>query len=91
MIGRGALGAPWIFTAEAPENPSLDYRLTALKRHLALIVKHQPDTPPSQIKNHAGRYFKGVIGGAEIRRQIFNQTSFAAVEEIVGSFSRVLP
>ena len=87
MIGRAALGAPWIFSAEAPENPSLTFRLTALKRHLALIAKHQPDTPPSQIKNHAGRYFKGVVGGAEIRRQIFNQTSFAAVKEIVASFA----
>jgi len=89
MIGRAALGAPWIFSAEAPENPSLDYRQTALKRHLALIAKHQPDTPPSQIKNHAGRYFKGFPGGAEIRRQIFNQTSFTGVEEIVGFIATV--
>jgi len=89
MIGRAALGAPWIFSAEAPENPSLAFRLTALKRHLALIAKHQPDTPPSQIKNHAGRYFKGVPGGAEIRRQIFSQTSLTGVEEVIGSFATV--
>ncbi|MFA7382147.1 MAG: tRNA dihydrouridine synthase DusB [Desulfurivibrionaceae bacterium] len=89
MIGRGALGAPWIFSADAPENPSLAFRLTALRRHLALIAKHQPDTPPSQIKNHAGRYFKGVPGGAEIRRQIFNQTSFADVAEIAGTLANL--
>jgi len=87
MIGRAALGAPWIFSAAAPENPDLAFRLTTLRRHLSLIAKHQPDTPPSQIKNHAGRYFKGVPGGAEIRRQIFSQTSFAAVEEFISSFS----
>jgi tRNA-dihydrouridine synthase len=91
MIGRGALGAPWIFSAEAPENPSLAFRLAALNRHLELIRLHQPDTPPSQIKNHAGRYFKGVVGGAEIRRRIFNQTSYAGLEELISSFSRVLP
>ena len=91
MIGRAALGAPWIFSADAPENPSLAFRLAALNRHLALIAEHQPKTPPSQIKNHAGRYFKGVPGGAEIRRQIFSQTSFAAVEEVISSFSRLLP
>ena len=87
MIGRAALGAPWIFSAAAPENPDPAFRLTALRRHLSLIAKHQPDTSPSQIKNHAGRYFKGVPGGAEIRRQIFSQTSFAAVEEFISSFS----
>ena len=87
MIGRAALGAPWIFSAHAPENPSLAFRLAALNRHLALIAQHQPDTPPSQIKNHAGRYFKGVVGGAEIRRQIFNQTSYAGLRELVDSFA----
>ena len=87
MIGRAALGAPWIFSADVPENPSLAFRLTALNRHLALIAQHQPDTSPSQIKNHAGRYFKGVVGGAEIRRQIFNQTSLSAVKEVISSFS----
>lgn len=91
MIGRAALGAPWIFSADAPENPSLVFRLAALDRHLALIAEHQPDTPPSQIKNHAGRYFKGVPGGAEIRRQIFSQTSYAGLRELIDSFARVLP
>jgi len=87
MIGRAALGAPWIFSAHAPENPSLAFRLAALNRHLALIAKYQPDTPPSQIKNHAGRYFKGVPGGAEIRRRIFGQTSYTGLLELVSSFS----
>ena len=91
MIGRAALGAPWIFSPDAPENPSLAFRLKALNRHLALIAEHQPDTPPSQIKNHAGRYFKGVPGGAEIRRRIFSQTSYAAVKEVISSCTRLLP
>jgi nifR3 family TIM-barrel protein len=91
MIGRGALGAPWIFSVAAPENPSLSFRLTALNRHLALIAEHQPDTPPSQIKNHAGRYFKGVPGGAEIRRRIFNQTSYAALEKLIASLANPAP
>ena len=91
MIGRAALGAPWIFSAEAPENPSLSFRLAALNRHLALIAEHQPDTPPSQVKNHAGRYFKGVPGGAEIRRQIFNQTSYVGLRELIGSLADPTP
>ena len=96
MIGRGALGAPWIFStnaadAAAPENPSLAFRLAALNRHLELIRLHQPDTPPSQIKNHAGRYFKGVVGGAEIRRQIFSQTSAACLGELIASFANPAP
>jgi len=77
--------------ADAPENPSLAFRLAVLNRHLALIAEHQPDAPPSQIKNHAGRYFKGVPGGAEIRRQIFNQTSYAGLRELIDSFANPAP
>ncbi|MCG2740786.1 MAG: tRNA dihydrouridine synthase DusB [Syntrophaceae bacterium] len=91
MIGRGALGAPWIFSADVPENPSLAFRLAALNRHLDLITQHQPGTPPSQIKNHAGRYFKGVPGGSEIRRQIFSQTSSAGLRELIDSFATLSP
>jgi tRNA-dihydrouridine synthase len=74
-----------------PKNPSLSFGITALSLHLALIAEHQPDTPPSQIKNHAGRYFKGVPGGAEIRRQIFNQTSYAALEKLIASLANPAP
>lgn len=88
MIGRAALGAPWIFSADAPENPSLAFRVAALNRHLELIAMHQPDTSPSQVKNHAGRYFKGVANGAEIRRRIFSQTSLAGVKGVIDSFSQ---
>lgn len=91
MIGRAALGAPWIFSADAPEAPSLAYRIKALNRHLELIRLHQPDTSPAQIKNHAARYFKSVPGGGALRSQIFSQKSLAALEEVVSSFSRVLP
>jgi nifR3 family TIM-barrel protein len=91
MIGRAALGAPWIFSATAPENPSLAFRLATLNRHLALIAEHQPDTPTSQIKNHAGRYFKGVPGGSEIRRRIFSQTSSAGLVALIDSFATLSP
>jgi tRNA-dihydrouridine synthase B len=76
-----------LFSADARQDPSLPFRLAALRRHLALIKEHQPDTPPSQIKNHAGRYFKGIPGGSALRREIFSQISFAGLEELVTSFS----
>lgn len=87
MIGRAALGAPWIFSTEAAENPSLSYRLTALRRHLELILLHLPDTAPARIKNHAVRYFKGLSGGSALRNRIFEQKSIAGLEEIISSFS----
>ena len=71
MIGRAALGAPWIFSASATPNPSLPFRLQALRRYLELIKRFHPDLHMAPIKNHAGKYFRGIPGGAELRKEIY--------------------
>jgi tRNA-dihydrouridine synthase B len=82
MIGRGALGNPWVFTPEgAPKTPA--ERMEGLQCHLQLISKYtDPDRILAKIKNHAGRYFKGIRGGSFIRRQIYAAPSFAALLEL---------
>lgn len=83
MIGRGALGSPWIFS-ETDTPASLAKRSQSLADHLRLIRKYScPDTILPRIKNHAGRYFKNIPGGAAIRRQIYNTASFIQLEEYV--------
>lgn len=83
MIGRGALGAPWVFE-DAASPPSLGKRLKTLLQHLELIKQYgQPGYPLVRFKNHAGRYFKGSPHAARIRREIYNSTSFSELREIV--------
>ena len=77
MIGRGAMGHPWVFSPDSPE-ADLNYRITALMRHLELIATHcKTDWGLAGIKNHAGRYFKGIAHGAAIRQQIYQASSFS--------------
>ncbi|MEW6593265.1 MAG: tRNA dihydrouridine synthase DusB [Thermodesulfobacteriota bacterium] len=71
MIGRAAVGEPWIFNPTAPDSPSLAYRQQALRRHLELIRQHHPDTHLAPVKNHAGKYFRGLPSGSLIRRAIY--------------------
>ncbi len=71
MIGRGALGAPWLFSPELPAFPALPERLTAARRHLSLIRQFHPHHHPARIRNQLGRYFKGVAGGTAIRKKIY--------------------
>ena len=76
MIGRASFGNPWVFTPEGTPN-SLVKRMEGLKRHLEIISKFSnPDKILPKIKNQAGRYFKGIHGGAAIRRQIYDAKSF---------------
>ncbi|MDZ7641654.1 MAG: tRNA dihydrouridine synthase DusB [Desulfurivibrio sp.] len=72
MIGRGALGAPWVFSASAEQHPALTPRLAAARRHLELIRHWRPADNPARVRNQLGRYFKNIPGGARLRRQIYD-------------------
>ncbi len=83
MIGRGALGNPRIFGDSHPL-PSLDFQMNALKRHLELIeIHHEPGRMLSRIKNHAGRYFKGIKHGAKARKKIYAAKDFSELKKFV--------
>jgi len=76
MIGRAALGNPWVFSEKGRPN-SLAIRMKGLQRHLQLIEQHNnPEKILARIKNHAGRYFKGIAGGSAIRKKIYDAKSF---------------
>lgn len=80
MIGRAAVGEPWIFDPTAPDSPSLPFRQQALRRHLALIRQFHPDTHLAPVKNHAGKYFRGIPGGSLLRRAIYATRSMEELE-----------
>jgi len=85
MIGRGALGNPWVFTPGGAPT-SLAKRMEGLAQHLQLIqIYCDPDRILARIKNHAGRYFKGIAGGSSMRREIYGVPSFAALLNLAQS------
>ncbi len=85
MIGRAAIGAPWIF-GENYSSPSIPFRLKALKRHLQLIEQFfTAEKVVAKCKNQAGRYFKGVHSGASIRQKIYETNTFAELKEMIES------
>jgi len=88
MIGRGALGAPWIF-APVPPVVTMALRANTLTRHLELIAQFLPfDRLLGHIKSTACRYFKGAHGGAAIRNQIFAAHSFADLVDLAHQLAR---
>ncbi len=84
MIGRATLGAPWIFSPNINIEPSRALRLKALSRHLELIDQFLPaERLLGKIKNHAGKYIKGMPGSATFRRKIFEQDTFASLHNYI--------
>ncbi len=87
MIGRAALGNPQIFRAGAAMLPSRHSRLTALGRHLELIARFfAVERVLAKTKNHAGKYFKGLTGGAAIRARLYDCKSFAELQKTVAAY-----
>lgn len=85
MIGRGALGNPWIFTkAGRPQNNKEICK--GVLRHLDLMQKHiDVNRLLSVVKNHIGRYFKSLQGSSQIRKKVYDSKSFSALYEMLAS------
>ncbi|MFA7346278.1 MAG: tRNA dihydrouridine synthase DusB [Desulfurivibrionaceae bacterium] len=88
MIGRAALGAPWIFSGTVNQHPSMAYRLKALLRHLELAETHlAPEPSLSKIRNHAWKYFRGTATGPAIRKQIDATTTYPELRTFIHSLA----
>jgi nifR3 family TIM-barrel protein len=69
MIGRGALGAPWVFSSS---DMSRDERARVIRRHLDLIDAHfPPRVAVIQLKKHLAWYTHGLPFAAPARPVIF--------------------
>ena len=79
MVGRGALGAPWIFRAA---EASRDEQARIIRRHAALIETHlSPLTALLQLKKHLAWYARGFPGAAKLRETLFGLETPAAVQD----------
>lgn len=83
MIGRGALGAPWIFGAAPPDR---EERARVIRRHCALIEAHLPARLALvQMKKHLAWYSAGLPFGARIRPALFAAATPAEVSDLFWS------
>ena len=80
MIGRGALGRPWVFSGRAV---SRDERAAIIRRHAALIATHLPARLALvQLKKHLAWYSEGLPNSARTRPALFAAASADEVQRI---------
>jgi nifR3 family TIM-barrel protein len=89
MIGRGALGKPWIFDARfdalAPEEQRR-YKVRVIARHRTLISEHfEPKYAVVQMKKHLAWYTEGLGHATDCRAAIFQSRT---PEEVWEAFQR---
>lgn len=90
-VGRGALGAPWIFTqieayltheANIPD-PPVSKRLELLFRQTKMAVEHKGEKIALlQARKHAAWYMRGLQGAAKLRTQACSIETLADLERL---------
>ena len=90
MIGRGAIGNPWIFrearafleTGEVPPPPAWAERVAVVAEHLALKCAWLGDRKGTlEMRRMYGGYFKGQPGASRLRTRLMEAGDEAAVRE----------
>ncbi len=85
MIGRGAIGNPWVFSGKIPDDFE---RGTEAKLHLLSMIDHYGDYGLVLARKHLLKYFNGVRGAANLRGKIANTTSIEFLVRILDEFSQ---
>ncbi len=86
MIGRGALGNPWVFTENGRPNNREEILNTALE-HLNLMEKFLPvEKILGYVKNQISKYFKELANSSKMRQKIFAAGDLYELKETMHSF-----
>ena len=91
LIGRGAIGNPWIFRqcqqlfhGEHVSNISVAERVDVCRRHLRMAVEFKGErTAIFEMRKHYGSYFKGLYNFKPYRLALVSTTTLADTERVL--------
>ena len=92
MIGRGALGNPWIFrrtahflaSGELLPEPTYLKRIEAAREHLRLLAElHGEGRAVREMRGQFAWYVKGMPGSAHLRKLVSQATSLEKMDEVL--------
>lgn len=91
MIGRGALGNPWIFSrinayfdeCRVLPPPTITQKMVTMLGHVQKIIEYKGEyIGMREARHNAGYYTKGLRGGATLRREICQMEHFEQLQEL---------
>lgn len=91
MIGRGALGNPWVFSkinayldeCRVLPEPSITQKMAVMLKHIQKIIEYKGEyTAMREARHHAAYYTKGMRGGAKLRAEIGKLERFEQLQEL---------
>ena len=91
MIGRGALGNPWLFSrinayfdeCRVLPPPTITQKMVTMLGHVQKIIEYKGEyIGMREARHHAGYYTKGLRGGATLRREMCQMEHFEQLQEL---------
>lgn len=98
MVGRGALGNPWVFSQinawlsdlRILPPPSIDEKLTVMRRHILKICAYKGEEyGMKEARKHVGWYLKGFRGAAQFRDAAGTLSSVEDLDRLICGVRRL--
>lgn len=83
MVGRGALGNPWIFSGV---EPSPDNLLNQIDEHLSMMTERWGDHGVMMMRKHLVKYIHAQPGAAKLRSLLMKLTEPAEIIATLGAY-----
>ncbi len=98
LIGRGAMQNPWIFRqiqdvldGRKPHQPSFEEKQAVLLEFFELLREDMPELPAlGKMKQLAGQFTKGLVGGAQFRQTLYHSHSAQEILDNIGNYFQTL-
>lgn len=89
MIGRGAIGNPWIFARQDRQTVTLEQKIALMRRHVALNAEFYGDRLGLVLfRKHAVRYIQKLADGDALRLPLTHCSAQAEFERIIREFEQ---
>lgn len=98
LIGRGAMQNPWIFRqiqdlieGRAPYQPDLAEKQAVLLEFFGYLREEMPEIVAlGKMKQLAGQFTKGLVGGAQFRQTLYHSHSAQEILDNIGIYFQTL-
>ena len=97
MIGRGALGNPWLIkecvdyleSGIEPQEVTVDEKIEMILKHLSYLLEIKPEKVAIlELRSHAAWYLKGIPHTAQVRQKLMQATTKEDVKTILNEFRK---
>jgi len=91
LIGRGAIGNPWVFSREGrPADSSAIIQIVLKHMDLVEQLNENQGKGLGNIKNHLGKYFRNIPGSAQFRKKVYEQPDWSSLRSFIQSCDSLL-